>query len=76
MLKTGEARPDRIISDDENKYFLPEEESGTLMRIRSGVAGVTSEGYLLYYENGKLVKTRKIRSDKYLPVKGILVKKP
>ena len=76
VVKTGEAPPDRIITDDENKYFLPEEESGTLMRIRSGVAGVTSEGYLLYYENGKLVKTRKIRSDKYLPVKGILVKKP
>lgn len=76
VVSQGEAPEDKIIVDEEGKYFAPDDEEGSMMRIRCGVASLVSEGYLLYYENGKCVKTRKIRSDKYLPVRGILVKKP
>lgn len=76
IVSQGEAPEDEIIIDEEGKYFAPDADEGSMMRIRGGSASLVSEGYLLYYENGKCVKTRKIRSDKYMPVRGILVKKP
>lgn len=76
VVSQGEAPEDKIIMDEEGKYFAPDAEEGSMMRIRGGSASLVSEGYLLYYESGKCVKTRKIRSDKYMPVRGILVKKP
>ena len=76
VVSQGEAPEDKIIIDEEGKYFAPDAEEGSMMRIRGGSASLVSEGYLLYYERGKCVKTRKIRSDKYMPVRGILVKKP
>lgn len=76
IVSQGAAPEDRIIEDTEGKYFAPEEESGALMRIRRGSAGLVSEGYLLYYDGNKCVKSVKIRRDRYMPVRGILVKKP
>ena len=75
VVSQGEAPEDQIIIDEEGKYFAPDADEGSMMRIRGGSASLVSEGYLLYYKNGKCVKTRKIRSDKYQPVRGILVKK-
>lgn len=72
----GEVPADEIITDYEGKYFSPEDESGTLTRVKTGLAGLESEGYLLYYQDGTLRFTRRIRRDKYLPIRGILAKKP
>ena len=47
-----------------------------LVRIKNGLAGFESEGYLDYYQNGKKVFSRRIRRDKYASIRGILAKKP
>ena len=72
----GAVPEDEIIEDAEGKYFPPDSESGELVRIKGGIAGLDSEGYLDFYRNGKKVFSRRIRRDKYAPVRGILAKKP
>lgn len=76
IIRRDEVPEDEIIIDYEGKYFSPEDESGTLTRVKTGLAGFESESYLLYYRKGTLVCTRRIRRDKYLPIRGILAKKP
>ena len=50
--------------------------SGESKRVRYGVAGLTSEGYLLYYEDGKLADRKLIRKDVYRSVQGVIAVKP
>jgi hypothetical protein len=43
--------------------------------IQSEKAGLKSIGYLIYYdENGNVIATKKIRTDSYMPVQGIIQK--
>ena len=71
---TGEILPpsDKIIDADSLEYeHLYEDE---FMRIKYGKAGLTSEGYIMVMKDGKLSNVKKIRSDKYNPTRGVLVK--
>lgn len=43
--------------------------------IRSPKHGVKSEGYIECYQGDKLVSRKRLRSDEYRPVQGIVVKK-
>lgn len=67
---------DKIIIDREGKYVTEEMESGETIRVRGAIAGFESCGYLIYYSGGKKVTERKIRTDVYMPLCGILAKKP
>lgn len=59
------------IYDDNGDY--PELYEGERLFVKYGRAGYKSEGYLIAVKNGKTVKIRKIRSDYYKPVKGLIV---
>lgn len=76
ITRRGSVPEDEIILDTEGRYFTDESESGELVRIKNGLAGFESEGYLDYYQNGKKVFSRRIRRDKYASIRGILAKKP
>ncbi len=76
IIKTDGVPEDKIIVDSEGKYTSEEMESGEMIRIRSGIAGFESEACLLYYKDGRLMRERLIRKDKYRSVRGILAKKP
>ena len=43
--------------------------------LRYGKDGVKSECYLKTYQNGVLVSVKRLRIDKYLPTRGIIIKK-
>ena len=66
---------DKVIVDETGEYgtLFSEEEK---VRVKWGIKGISSEGYLCYYEKGKLVKRELIRKDVYLPVQGIVAVKP
>lgn len=67
---------DKTIFDEEGKYVTDDMLSGESKRVRYGAAGLTSEGYLLYYENGKLSDRKLIRKDVYRSVQGVIAVKP
>jgi hypothetical protein len=63
---------DKTIIDEKNEYdtanLLPWESK----RVRYGAAGICSEGYLCYYQNGKLIDKKLIRKDTYRPIQGLI----
>ncbi len=60
---------------DAKKFNIENLAFGEEMRITYPKDGYQSVGYLEYYDNsGKLLKTKKIRSDTYAPVKGVILK--
>jgi vancomycin resistance protein YoaR len=61
---------DSVIEND-GSYEIPEE---GFLRISNGSNGCTSEGFVDYYMDGALVKSVKIREDRYQPMSGIVVK--
>lgn len=67
---------DKIIIDTENKYVTDDMASGESKRVSYGSAGLTSEGYLSYYQGGKLVDRKLIRKDVYRSVQGVVAVKP
>lgn len=67
---------DKTIVDEKGKYVTEDMLSGESKRVRYGVAGLTSEGYLLYYEDGKLADRKLIRKDVYRSVQGVIAVKP
>lgn len=71
---TGEIPPpeDKIIDGVSCEYEHLYE--GQFERIKYGKAGLTSEGFVLVIKDGKLFDSKKIRSDKYNPTRGVLVK--
>ena len=58
---------------DENLEF-PDLFEGESKIVRYAKEGLKSEGYLYVFKDGKLVKSKKIRSDKYLATRGKIVK--
>ena len=67
---------DKTIVDEEGKYVTDDMLPGDVKRVRYGVAGLASEGYLMYYENGKLVDRKLVRRDVYRSVQGVIAVKP
>lgn len=61
--------PAEIVSDDSLR-------AGETKTVRACKNGLKSEGYLIKYSDGKRVKTIKIRSDKYNPVRGKILISP
>lgn len=68
------AEPDTVVYD--YLKFADDLEVGEEKRISYPKDGYCSNGYLNYYsENGELVETKLIRSNKYKPTKGIIVRR-
>lgn len=68
---------DKIITDTENKYVTEDMLSGESKRVSYGAAGLTSEGYLSYYDfSGKFIERKLIRKDVYRSVQGVVAVKP
>lgn len=64
----------RTIEDKEGKYADKVVFDSDTFVLTNGVDGLTSEGWLDYYKNGKLVKSKKIRRNTYLPTEKVVVK--
>ncbi len=68
------AEPDQILTD--YITYSPDLERGEEKRISYAKDGFCSNGYLNYYNsNGELVETKLVRSNRYNPTKGIIVKR-
>lgn len=67
---------DKIITDTDNKYVTADMLSGESKRVSYGAAGLTSEGYLVYYRDGKATERKLIRKDVYRSVQGVVAVKP
>lgn len=76
VISRGSVPEDKIIFDKDNKYVSEAMLPGEKVRVRYGAAGLTSEGYLLYYENGVLTRRTLIRKDVYRSVRGLVAVKP
>ena len=63
---------DEIIPDTYGKYADKIMFKGEFLRVKYGKNGYEANSYLDYYENEKLIKTKKIRSCTYDPQNGIL----
>lgn len=63
---------DEIIPDTYGKYADKIMFKGEFLRVKYGKNGYEANSYLDYYENSKLVKSKKIRSCIYEPQNGIL----
>ena len=74
-LKIIPAKEDRV-ETDYKKYNLSELEIGEEKRLSYPKDGFYSNGYLNFYdEKGKKIKTEKIRTSKYNPTEGVVVKR-
>lgn len=67
---------DKTIVDIDDKYDTAMLEDGQTKRVSYGVAGLSSEGYLSYYDGSVLIDRKLIRKDTYRPVQGIIAQKP
>lgn len=67
---------DKMFTDTENKYVSEDMLSGETKRVSYGAAGLSSEGYLCYYKDGKLFDRKLIRKDVYRSVQGLVAVKP
>ncbi len=67
---------DETLIDEKGEYGTEEMNYGEVKRVRFGVAGISSEGYLCYYKSGRLIDKRLIRHDVYRPVRGLVVSPP
>lgn len=63
---------DEIIPDIQGKYANKIMFKGEFLRVKYGKNGYEANSYLDYYKNGKLIKTKLIRSCSYEPQNGIL----
>lgn len=69
------AEPEEIVTDGK-KFGNLNLEIGEEKRISFAKDGFCSNGYLNFYDTkGNLVETKKIRSNKYNPTKGIVVRR-
>ena len=58
------------IIDTEGRYTLGLE-SGSQVTVKQSKNGLTSEGYLYYYnDNGRLIQKKRIRKDTYKGIRG------
>ena len=64
----------RTIEDREGRYADKVVFDTDTFVLSNGADGLTSEGWLDYYQGGKLVKSRKIRTNTYLPTERVVVK--
>ncbi len=60
-----------IIYDGDGEY--PDLYEGEQKVLSYGKNGLKSEGYIITKRNGKTVKNRKIRTDTYKPLKGLII---
>lgn len=59
------------VIDDKGEY--PELFQGQKKVIKYSKAGLKSQGYIFTYKNGKLISTKKLRSDTYSATRGLIV---
>ena len=70
---TGEiAIPEDAEEFDENGDY-PQLYEGERLTVKKGKAGLTSEGYVVIKENGRVKEVKKLRSDRYKPIQGKVI---
>ncbi len=62
---------DKIIVDDKKEF--PELYNDEFKRIKCPKDGIKSQGYILIYENDKIISIKKLRSDYYKSIQGVIV---
>ncbi len=67
---------DKIVEDINNEYDTAGLERGESKRVSYPSPGISSESYLCYYKNGKLIEKKRIRTDLYRPKEGLIAVKP
>lgn len=68
---------DRVVVDTDFRYVTPDTAPGERVRVSYGAAGVSSEGYLCYYDrSGKLTDRKLIRKDVYGSSAGLVAVRP
>ncbi len=72
VVSKSDIPPDKIVEDVLNEYDTSSLLDGQSKRVRYGMPSITSEGYLCYYKNGKLVDKKLIRKDVYRALNGII----
>lgn len=75
LVSKSDVPPDKIVEDALNEYDTATLADGQSRRVRYGAPSVTSEGYLCYYDNGKMVDKKLIRKDVYRAISGIIAVK-
>lgn len=65
------APQEEVVYDDNNEF--PDLYEGEYNVVRYSKKGLKSEGYLVESKDGKYIRTKKIRSDSYSAVKGLIV---
>lgn len=75
-LSESAAPKEKMLVDTENKYVNETMLSGESVRVRNSVSGYVSEGYLLYYRDGRLTDKKLIRKDVYRSMQGLIAIKP
>ena len=70
---TGEISPlpDKIITDEKQEH--EELYEGEFFQLKYPKSGLTSEGYLITVKDGKVLKMKKLRSDKYAAIQGVKI---
>jgi vancomycin resistance protein YoaR len=68
--------PDKIKLDRAFEHVREDMPSGEQVRVSYGIQGLSSEGYALYYKDGKLIEKKLIRKDVYKPAAGIIAQRP
>ncbi len=72
-VTTGSILPPENQEIFDEKGEFPDLYEGQSKFVRYPKEGLTSEGYLVYSKNGKVIKTQKIRTDKYSAIQGVIV---
>lgn len=57
----------------DEKGEFPELYEGESKLVRYQKEGLLSEGYIIVKKNGKIIEKRKLRSDRYSPIRGLIV---
>ena len=63
--------PLKIITDEKQEH--EELYEGEFFQLKYPKSGLTSEGYLITVKDGKVLKMKKIRSDKYAAIQGVKI---
>lgn len=70
---TGETKPEKKIIDTDGNYSDKIKYKDESIVLTPSRPEIKSTGYLLYIKNGKIFKTKKLRSDTYKGIVGTIV---
>ena len=70
---TGEITPPEDLEEFDENGDYPDLYEGDRLTVKKSKSGITSEGYVVIKESGKVKEVKKLRSDKYKPIQGKVI---